>query len=382
MEVERRIRLTEMSSLERFMRALHLEEPDTVPVTFSYVDPFAELNERKKQLGYGRFHDLVRNDTDIILPKGPKAPGIFYSSTDQAKSETKTQERGRHYYHCDTLSTPLGTLQARRKSEKDISTSWTYEGYIKSEEDVEKILSIPYDPLEVDASPLKDAQSMLKGRGIVATGIVDPVCSCAGLFTLRDFALTASQQGRVMRKLLRFFATRTEEYTRQLSEQTTEVFYRIVGPEYVTPPILPPKLFHEYVVPYDRRIVRIIKDTDNIAAIHCHGRIGAVLDGMRMIDPQALEPIEPPPQGNVTLAELKERMGDKTCLMGYIQYNDLEFDRPENIRAKVCSAISQAGAGGGYVLFPTAEPIARISGRLLANQRMFVSAGREFGRYV
>ena len=370
-----------MSSLERFMRALHLEEPDRVPVTFSYVDPFAELDERRKRLGYARFNELVRKGTDIILPKGPKARGIFYSSTDQAKIETRTEERGRYYYRCDTLSTPLGTLQARRKSEKDISTSWTYEGYIKSEEDVAKILSIPYDPPEVDASPLKDAQRMLKGRGIVATGIADPICSCADLFTLRDFALTASYKGRAMRKLLRFFAARTEEYTRQMSEQTTDVFYRIVGPEYVTPPILPPKLFHEYVVPYDRRIVRIIRSTDNVAAIHCHGRIGAVVDGMRTINPHALEPIEPPPQGNVTLAELKERIGDKTCLMGYIQYNDLEFNRPETIREKVRSAISQAGAGGGYVLFPTAEPIARISTRLLANQRAFVSSGREFGRY-
>jgi len=374
--------LARMSSFERFMCAFHVEEPDRVPLTFSYIDPFAELDQSRKRLGYRRFHELVRNETDIILPKAPKAPGIFYSSTDEAQIKTETRRRGRYYYHCDTLSTPLGTLQARRKSERGINTSWVYEGFVKSEEDVEKILSIPYEPPDVDASPLKEAQVALKDRGVVATGIADPICSCAGLFTLRDFALTAFRNKRLMRRLLRFFATRTDDYTRQVAEQTSDVFFRIVGPEYVTPPILPPELFYEYVVPYDRRIVRIIKRTDNIAVIHCHGRIGDVVEGIRTIGPHALEPIEPPPQGNITLAELKDRIGDRICLMGYIQYNDLEFDRPENIREKVRSAIMQAGAGGGYVLFPTAEPIARISSRLYANQRMFVSAGREFGRYL
>lgn len=370
-----------MTPRERFLRAFYLDEPDMVPVTFSYVDPYVELDDRRKRLGYDRFHDLVRGSTDVVVPRAPRAKGIYYSSTDEVRIESESRVEGRYTYRRDCLSTPGGKLFARRKSEEDINTTWTFEGYIKSEDDVEKILSIPFEPLEVDMSPVSDAQKQLGERGIVSTGVADPICNVADLLTLRDFALMASRRKPVMRRLLDFFAERLEDYVRQKTEQSEDVLYRIVGPEYVTPPILPPSLFWDYVVPYDRRIVDIVKKSGNIACIHCHGRIGAVLDGMRRINPHVLEPIEPPPKGDVPLSAIKERLGDKTCLMGYIQYNDLEFDRPVVIRQKVRSAIDQGAAGGGYVLFPTAEPIAEISDRLLENQKAFVSAGRAYGRY-
>ena len=370
-----------MSSRERFMRSFYLEEVDTVPVTFAYVDPFSELDEQRRRLGYDRFHKLVREETDIMLPKGPRARGIFYSSTTDARIETETRQVGECSFRCDTLTTPSGLLQARKKSERDINTTWTYEGYIKTEEDVEKILSVPYEPLDVDITPVGEAQQMLGDRGVVATGVADAICCVAELFTLREYALTGSRKPRTMRKLLRFFGERIEDYVRQASEQTTDVFYRIVGPEYVTRPILPPRLFEEYVVPFDRRLAGIIKKNDNVACIHCHGLLRTVIDGIRQIDPHVLEPIEPPPKGDIPLHEIKERIGDRTCLMGHIQYNDLEFDPPEIIRKKVCSVIEQGAGGGGYILFPTAEPIARISPRLLANMREFVASGRYFGRY-
>ncbi len=373
--------MKKMTPRERFMKAFYLEEPDTVPVTFAYVDPYSELNDERRQLGYHRFHELVRTQTDVIFPRGPSAPGIFYSRTDKARVESETVQKGRECYRCDTLYTPEGTLQARRKSERDINTTWTYEGYIKSKEDVDKILSIPYEPLEVDITPVEEAQKMLGDRGVVATGIADPICCCADLFTLRDYALTASHKPRLMRKLLKFFGSRVLEYTRQASEQSSGVFYRIVGPEYVTPPILPPSLFDEYVVPYDRRMVQIVKKNDNIAVIHCHGKLRSVMSGMRSINPHVLEPIEPPPKGDIPLSDVKKRIGDRTCLMGHVQYNDLEFDPPANIRKKVRLAIEQGSPGGGYILFPTAEPIARISDRLLTNMREYVSAGRDYGRY-
>ena len=67
--------------------------------------------------------------------------------------------------------------------------------------------------------------------------------------------------------------------------------------------------------------------------------------------------------------------------MGHIQYNDLEFETPENVNLSVRSAIDQGAPGSGFVLFPTAEPIARISDRLLKNMEEFVASGREYGRY-
>ena len=369
-----------MSPRERFIRAFHLEEPDRIPVTFSYVDPFVELSEEKKKLGYDGFHRLVR-ETDIILPRAPLGGGRFYSATTDAAMTSTSTKTGRYTYTERVLHTPLGPLHSRVRTEEGIATTWTIEGWVKTPEDVEKILSIPYEPLELSAEPIIQGQAQLGDRGIVATGVADPICAAAELFSLRDYAITASTSKEVIKKLLDFFAPRIEDYTRQLAEQTEDVLYRIVGPEYVTGPIVQPSLFREFVVPYDRRLVKIVKKNDNIACIHCHGRIREVVDDIRSIDPHVLEPIEPPPKGNIRLSDLKERIGDRICLMGYIQYNDLEFDSRRSIREKVRDAVSQGAPGGGYILFPTAEPIARITGRLLENQREMVRSGRFYGRY-
>ena len=43
-------------------------------------------------------------------------------------------------------------------------------------------------------------------------------------------------------------AERVEDFTKQMMEQATEVLYSMTGPEYVTSPILPLKLFFDYKV--------------------------------------------------------------------------------------------------------------------------------------
>jgi hypothetical protein len=362
------------------LRAFRIEETDRVPVTLSYVDPFTPLEEDLP--GYRQFQRLIGEHCDILAPSRPESRGVFYSSTPLARIETTSTEDGPYTYHESTITTPEGSLHSRAKSERGIRTQWRYESYIKSDEDVEKILSVPDDPLEVDASPIKRAQEKLGDRGVVSTGDSDPICQCAVLYTLRDFALTANRRSRALRKLLKFFAPRIEDFTKQMSEQCTDVFFRVMGPEYVTPPILPPKLFDEYVVPFDKRLVRIIKENDNIAGVHCHGRIGTVIDGMKEIDPHALEPIEPPPGGDISLASVKEKIGDTTCLMGYLQHNDLEFCAPERIRDMVHTSIREGGEGGGYVAFPTARPYAAVSDRLLRNYMEVIKSARAFGQHA
>jgi hypothetical protein len=369
-----------MSSRDRLMRAYHLEETDRVPVTLSYVDPLSGPGMGMVP-GHARFQNLVRKKTDVLLPASPEGRGPFFSSTDQVSVESEEREEGPHTYHHRTLHAPGGDLHQKSKSERGVNTTWIYEGYIKSDEDVEKVLSIPFDPLEIDATPVHRAVQALGEGGVVSTGISDPVCNCAGLFTLKDFALVASRHGKILKKLLRFFQGRIEDYARQVAEQCNDVFFRIVGPEYVTPPILSPDLFEEYVLPYDRRLTRIVKENDNLACIHCHGKIGGVMDGMKKIDPHVLEPVEPPPGGDITLAEIKEEIGDRTCLMGYLQHNDLEFCSPGAIRKMVRSNINAAGTGGGYIVFPTARPYAAISEKLLENYREVIAAARKYGQH-
>ena len=88
---------------------------------------------------------------------------------------------------------------------------------------------------------------------------------------------------------------------RRIQARTTEVsrcfpgrLWRIYGPEYATPPFLPPHLFEEYVVRYVGPMVRAIQKHGGYARIHAHGRLRDVLDHILSMQPDALDTIEPP----------------------------------------------------------------------------------------
>ncbi len=57
-----------------------------------------------------------------------------------------------------------------------------------------------------------------------------------------------------------------------------------------------------------------------------------------------LNPMEPPPMGNVTMAEARRRLGDRMTLEGGIEVGDMELKSPAQVEAMVTEAIWQAAA--------------------------------------
>ena len=47
--------------------------------------------------------------------------------------------------------------------------------------------------------------------------------------------------------------------------------YRIVGPEYFTPPYLPPAMFRRFVLPHVTEMTRLIHERGAKVRLHCHG---------------------------------------------------------------------------------------------------------------
>ena len=58
--------------------------------------------------------------------------------------------------------------------------------------------------------------------------------------------------------------------------------------------------------------------------------------------------------GDVDLAEVKRRVGERVCLIGgFDQFHYLIDCSPEQTRAEVRRCFEAAGQGGGYVLCPS-----------------------------
>ena len=134
---------------------------------------------------------------------------------------------------------------------------------------------------------------------------------------------------------------------------------------------------------YDVPLIEMVHRYGGYVWCHCHGGMGPVLERFADMGVDCLNPIEPPPMGDVTLAEAKARVGSRMCLEGNIQQGDFYVLTARQMREKVAEAIAAGAPGGAFILCPTSSPwqTADLSERALQNYLTFIEAGLEIGQY-
>ena len=82
----------------------------------------------------------------------------------------------------------------------------------------------------------------------------------------------------------------------------------------------------------------------------------------------ALDPIEPPPHGDMELSEVRRQVGEDTVLFGNLEVADIEHLPSTQFEKVVAKALQEgtSGEGRGFVLLPTAA----LYGRLITKQAM------------
>ena len=94
----------------------------------------------------------------------------------------------------------------------------------------------------------------------------------------------------------------------------------------------------------------------------------------------ALDPIEPPPQGDMELLNVRRQYGRDIVLFGNLEMSDLENIPPARFEKIVANALRQgtAGAGRGFVLMPSAAPYGReITATTMANYETMVRLAQQ-----
>ena len=371
-----------MTRRERLMATLRGERVDRPPVSFYEIDGSQDMQDPDPFNIYSHpswkpLIELARAKTDRIVRRGvpfKNAPSDPVAAL--TKTETVLDAQGSRFT-TTTIRAGRRTLTERSRRDPDVNTVWTLEHLLKDGEDAKAWLDLPETPLggEPDMGMILDMDKKLGDSGIAAIDTGDPLCCAAPLFDMGQFTVVAMTEPELFHRLLERFARLIHWQTEAIARALPGRLWRICGPEYAAPPYLPPSLFQEYVVPYDKPMVQAIQKNGGFARIHSHGRLKDVLHHIAATGCVGLDPIEPPPQGDVELSFVREKVGSQMVLFGNLEASDIENLPTPQFEKKIVTAIREgtAGPGRGFVLMPSACPYGRVLSPLaLANYRKMV----------
>lgn len=110
--------------------------------------------------------------------------------------------------------------------------------------------------------------------------------------------------------------------------------------------------YREFVLPYERRLIAGIKAVRGMPVYtHTCGAIGDRLELMVETATDGIDTLDPPPLGNVELADAKRRLAGRCFIKGNMDpVNTLLRGDREAVRADARRRLAAAAPGGGYIL--------------------------------
>ena len=371
-----------MTSRERILKALACETPDHVPISTYELAGYNSRAFENNEPSYARLMDAIREKTDCLCMWNPDGNATFLESAYPVETDIETEEDGATTVTRTTLHTPKGDLTSTRKVIKNVYTTWVTEHWCKDLDDVEKALSVPYEPVTYDASDYDRVTREVGDRGIVMASTADPLVLAADLMEFGQFTVWALSETEHFARVVDIMHERYMENLRRMLDVNVADLYRICGPEYATPPYLPPELFDRFVTPYVTEMTDLLHAKGAKVRLHCHGKIACVLDMIAATGADAIDPCEAPPDGDIDLAGVKRRIGGHVCICGNLQLKLLEHASRGEVAQAVRECMAAAKAGGGYIILPTAGPInVPLAKKTEENYLCFIDTALELGTY-
>jgi len=385
-----------MTPRERLIATLNGEKVDRPAVSFYEIGGFnINPDDPGKYNVYNSkswkpLLELANNHTDIIRLASPVRAESHSSWSGNTKANAGNQIVEQTVWvdgddRITRLTYNIGNkkLTSLTRRNKDIDTVWTIEHLLKNTDDVRTFLELPDEIFEeqIDVKPLFNQEAELGDKGIIMVDTEDPLCAMGTLFSMDDFTVFAFTEEDLCHQLLKKHARYIHKRTEQVASEFPGRLWRIYGPEFASEPFLPPHLFNEYVVRYDKPMVEMIQRHNGFVRLHSHGNLKGILDHIAGMKVDAIDPIEPPPQGDVELEYVRQKYGHNMVLFGNLEIADIENTPSDKFRQVVRRSIKAGtdGDGRGFVLMPSSSPCTReVSELTLRNYQIIIEELQNF----
>lgn len=369
-----------MTPRERLLAHFRLGPADRIGAS---LYEFCHLDAaRPHSGGYEVLNDLQRRMGECFLHASADIGTAFANANVVSEGSADLGQGGTR--RC-TLATPKGDLVSVHRRDGGNITWWQIKPFIESADDCRKWLSIPEPQPTFDVSEILAAQAKVGDVGVVLFGPGDALGIVCGYFHFDKFVEILMDDEGLILEMLRVVNRRLLRGVTEVAGKVKNVCFRFWGPEYAGAPLLNPRThFHRLVTEFLRPVVRAVNESGNISIVHCHGFLAELLDEFAEIGPMVLEPLEvlPSQTANVTMEQVKSRLGGRMCLMGAIESSEIELMARPAFERRARTVVETMAPGGGFVLLPTGAPIEYpVRSQVIDNYRAFFEAADKYGRY-
>ena len=358
------------------MKTLAGEIPDRVPINMYELNDNGQNPWNMTEPSYKELMQIILDKTEWMPFWGPTVEKEVYKP-----AVYKHYDSGEFHITNTIIPTPLGELSTTTKYTDNIKTIWTTEPLLKNTEDAKKYLSLPDKVISVDASSHKTLEEYIGDKGVTLCDTPDPICLLASLFEMGEFTIFVLEEPELAKKICEREFEQIILILEESLKQGAGPVYRIYGPEYATPPYLPPSSFKEFVYPYIKEMIALMHKYNVYCRVHSHGNIRQVLDMIVDAGADAIDPAEDYPDGDINLKEIK-KLYPELVIFGNMQLKYLEQESEKEIADRVKYMMDHAKEGGHYVLLPTAAPInIPLEERTKRNYITMIETALAYGKY-
>lgn len=175
-----------------------------------------------------------------------------------------------------------------------------------------------------------------------------------------------------------------DEFTRQVMTQVRviapcEPDAILISSAFAGAGFISRRMYQEFVVPYEKRVVAVIREHRIPSYVHTCGAIGDRLDLMAGTEVDGIDTLDPPPLGTVDLARAKAEFGRRFFFKGnldavneMLNADDAAFDRAVKQRLEI------GKPGSGYILSSACSVSPNVKPQRLARM---VELAEQYGRY-
>jgi uroporphyrinogen decarboxylase len=347
-----------MNSRDRFLCAVYLEEPDRVPIGELVAnDLIIDKIIGKNTTGDGsaernvKFYEKLGLDMVPTFLDGLVFPAVSSSGAGESID-------------------PFG----RRSSWDARTQTWWYNGgAVRTEEDLER-----YTPDAGQEGLYETTRKTVKlaGDRLATVAVLDNTELTSQSMGIDYFARAFYQNPELLMRSLEMRTNFVIEAANRVAELGVDALIVCDDMADKHGPMMSPKHYVQYILPQHKRLNQEV-GTKIPIIIHGDGNWWALLDHLMEAGFGGIHGLEP--LAGMDIKKVKERYGDRWCLMGNVDCSQtLCYRSYEDVIRETKYCIESAAPGGGYILSSSNSLHNAIN---IENYKTMVDTCMKYGRY-